>query len=247
MKNAVKIFTICTLAGMSIVYSRAHAAAGEHTISQGYAHFHAPGLKKFVRDASDYNRISLEDFVHKNLTPPEYDQTVFRGYPGKDKAPQGINVRYRYEITDSFGVITSFTWARAKTDSKFRAGINETHGGEDVKGKASAQMDVLANYRSVLAGPAWRLNQYASLYVMAGAGISKVTADLKVKGSVKRNQQEDKGGFSESYSQRKKSFAWSAGTQFNLNDSVAMDLAYEGSGSGDWRTSGFVVGVGLRF
>ncbi|ENC8233527.1 TPA: Ail/Lom family outer membrane beta-barrel protein, partial [Escherichia coli] len=27
----------------------------------------------------------------------------------------------------------------------------------------------------------------------------------------------------------------------------AIDLAYEGSGSGDWRTDGFIVGVGYKF
>ncbi|EEQ7320626.1 TPA: Ail/Lom family outer membrane beta-barrel protein, partial [Escherichia coli] len=26
-----------------------------------------------------------------------------------------------------------------------------------------------------------------------------------------------------------------------------IDLAYEGSGSGDWRTDGFIVGVGYKF
>ncbi|EBW9262477.1 TPA: Ail/Lom family outer membrane beta-barrel protein, partial [Escherichia coli] len=25
------------------------------------------------------------------------------------------------------------------------------------------------------------------------------------------------------------------------------DIAYEGSGSGDWRTDGFIVGVGYKF
>ncbi|KZO82077.1 enterobacterial Ail/Lom family protein, partial [Escherichia coli] len=29
--------------------------------------------------------------------------------------------------------------------------------------------------------------------------------------------------------------------------SVAIDLAYEGSGSGGWRTDGFIVGVGYKF
>ncbi|MGT6346512.1 Ail/Lom family outer membrane beta-barrel protein, partial [Escherichia coli] len=27
----------------------------------------------------------------------------------------------------------------------------------------------------------------------------------------------------------------------------AMDVAYESSGSGDWRTSGVIVGIGLKF
>ncbi|WP_252385339.1 Ail/Lom family outer membrane beta-barrel protein, partial [Escherichia coli] len=27
----------------------------------------------------------------------------------------------------------------------------------------------------------------------------------------------------------------------------AIDIAYEGSGSGDWRTDGFIVGIGYKF
>ncbi|WP_410989088.1 Ail/Lom family outer membrane beta-barrel protein [Escherichia coli] len=34
---------------------------------------------------------------------------------------------------------------------------------------------------------------------------------------------------------------------FNPTESVAIDVAYEGSGSGDWRTDGFIVGVGYKF
>ncbi|EFC3528046.1 Ail/Lom family outer membrane beta-barrel protein, partial [Escherichia coli] len=41
--------------------------------------------------------------------------------------------------------------------------------------------------------------------------------------------------------------AWGAGVQFNPTESVAIDVAYEGSGSGDWRTDGFIVGVGYKF
>ncbi|ENE95296.1 enterobacterial Ail/Lom family protein [Escherichia coli P0304777.4] len=42
------------------------------------------------------------------------------------------------------------------------------------------------------------------------------------------------------------SLAWGAGVQFNPTESVAIDIAYEGSGSGDWRTDGFIVGVGYK-
>ncbi len=38
-----------------------------------------------------------------------------------------------------------------------------------------------------------------------------------------------------------------AGVEVNPTESVAIDLAYEGSGSGDWRTDGFIVGVGYKF
>ena len=43
------------------------------------------------------------------------------------------------------------------------------------------------------------------------------------------------------------SLAWGAGVQFNPTESVAIDIAYEGPGSGDWRTDGFIVGVGYKF
>lgn len=43
------------------------------------------------------------------------------------------------------------------------------------------------------------------------------------------------------------SLAWGAGVQFNPAESVAVDVAYEGCGSGDWRTDGFIVGVGYKF
>ncbi|EES3896338.1 Ail/Lom family outer membrane beta-barrel protein, partial [Escherichia coli] len=38
-----------------------------------------------------------------------------------------------------------------------------------------------------------------------------------------------------------------AGVQVNPTESVAIDIAYECSGSGDWRTDGFIVGVGYKF
>lgn len=43
------------------------------------------------------------------------------------------------------------------------------------------------------------------------------------------------------------SLAWGAGVQFNPTESVTIDIAYEGSGSGDWRTDAFIVGIGYRF
>ncbi|EEQ8741368.1 Ail/Lom family outer membrane beta-barrel protein, partial [Escherichia coli] len=33
----------------------------------------------------------------------------------------------------------------------------------------------------------------------------------------------------------------------NPTESVTIDLAYEGSGSGDWRSDAFIVGIGYRF
>ncbi|EZJ63946.1 enterobacterial Ail/Lom family protein [Escherichia coli 2-005-03_S4_C2] len=121
--------------------------------------------------------------------------------------------------------------------------INPGDESREVKNPAaSARTDIRANYWSLLAGPSWRFNEYLSVYAMAGMGVAKVTADLKIKDNINST-----GGFSESNSTKKTALAWAAGAQFNLNESVAMDVAYESSGSGDWRTSGVVVGIGLKF
>ncbi|EES2877542.1 Ail/Lom family outer membrane beta-barrel protein, partial [Escherichia coli] len=52
---------------------------------------------------------------------------------------------------------------------------------------------------------------------------------------------------SDGHTARHLSPAWNAGIQFSPVETVVIDLAYEGSGSGDWRTDGFIVGVGYKF
>ncbi|EMO8322633.1 Ail/Lom family outer membrane beta-barrel protein, partial [Escherichia coli] len=108
---------------------------------------------------------------------------------------------------------------------------------------ASGRTDIRANYWSLLAGPSWRFNEYLSVYAMAGMGVAKVTTDLKINDNLNHGA----GSFSESNSTKKTALAWAAGAQFNLNESVAMDVAYESSGSGDWKTDGLFAGIGLKF
>ncbi|EMG9443110.1 Ail/Lom family outer membrane beta-barrel protein [Escherichia coli] len=243
--NDIAKLIACAVLGVSMVTTSAHAAAGDHTISLGYAHFQFPGLKDFVKDATTHNRLIFNDFVNNNYVNSfdEYEDSSVRGYEGKAKNPQGINIKYRYEITDELGVISSFTWTRSMTNSQNFVDIKPASSQQKIRNPAaSARTDIRANYWSLLAGPSWRFNQYISLYAMAGMGVAKVTADLKVKDTIN-----SAGGFSESKRTKKTAPAWAAGAQFNLNDSVTMDVAYEGSGSGDWRTSGVTVGVGLKF
>ncbi|EJP5184260.1 Ail/Lom family outer membrane beta-barrel protein, partial [Salmonella enterica] len=45
----------------------------------------------------------------------------------------------------------------------------------------------------------------------------------------------------------KTQLTYSAGLQFNVYNGLVLDVAYEGSGSGDWKTSGFNVGLGYKF
>ncbi|HGU4860842.1 TPA: Ail/Lom family outer membrane beta-barrel protein, partial [Escherichia coli] len=196
--KSIATLVVCAISGIACVNLSAHAAEGNHTISLGYAHFQFPGLKDFVKDATAHNRETFSHFVNRNYfsSLSEYTDGRVSGYEGKDKNPQGINIRYRYEITDDFGVITSFTWTRSLTNSQTFIDVQSADHTRKIKNPAaSARTDIRANYWSLLAGPSWRVNQYMSLYAMAGMGVAKVSADLKIKDNINSS-----GGFSESNS-----------------------------------------------
>ncbi|GCW32903.1 outer membrane precursor protein Lom [Escherichia coli] len=245
MKSIMKFFA-CAVLVMSCLTAQVNAASGDSTVSLGFAHIRFPGLKDFVRDAGVYNRDTFRNVVNVNHfnSSAEYENAIARGHDGTAKSPLGMSIRYRYEITDELGVIASFTWARSMTNAQAFIDVKPSDPSREVKNPAaSARTDIRANYWSLLSGPSWRFNEYLSVYAMAGMGVAKVTTDLKINDNLNHGA----GSFSESNSTKKTSIAWSVGAQFNFNESVAMDVAYESSGSGDWRTSGVVVGIGLKF
>ncbi|HDW7404505.1 TPA: Ail/Lom family outer membrane beta-barrel protein, partial [Escherichia coli] len=102
---------------------------------------------------------------------------------------------------------------------------------------------------SVMAGPSVRVNEWFSAYAMAGVAYSRVSTFsgdyLRVTDNKGKTHDVLTGSDDGCHSNT--SLAWGAGVQFNPTESVAIDIAYEGSGSGDWRTDGFIVGVGYKF
>ncbi len=102
---------------------------------------------------------------------------------------------------------------------------------------------------SVMAGPSVRVNEWFSAYAMAGVAYSRVSTFsgdyLRVTDN--KGKRRDVLTGSDDARHSNTSLAWGAGVQFNPTESVAVDVAYEGSGSGDWRTDGFIVGVGYKF
>ncbi|EEV7050552.1 Ail/Lom family outer membrane beta-barrel protein, partial [Escherichia coli] len=102
---------------------------------------------------------------------------------------------------------------------------------------------------SVMAGPSVRVNEGLSAYAMAGVAYSRVSTFsgdyLRVTDNKGKTHDVLTGSDDGRHSNT--SLAWGAGVQFNPTESVAIDIAYEGSGSGDWRTDGFIVGVGYKF
>ncbi|MGC0726518.1 Ail/Lom family outer membrane beta-barrel protein [Escherichia coli] len=93
------------------------------------------------------------------------------------------------------------------------------------------------------------MNDVFSAYAMAGVAYSRVSTFsgdyLRVTDNKGKTHDVLTGSDDARHSNT--SLAWGAGVQFNPSESVAIDIAYEGSGSGDWRTDGFIVGVGYKF
>ncbi|OUK48297.1 hypothetical protein BZL31_20850 [Escherichia coli] len=76
----------------------------------------------------------------------------------------GINVKYRYEFTDTLGLITSFSYANAEDEQKTH--YSDTRWHED---------SVRNRWFSVMAGPSVRVNEWFSAYAMAGMAYSRVS------------------------------------------------------------------------
>ncbi|QAU94106.1 hypothetical protein ETE47_00960 [Escherichia coli] len=135
-------------------------------------------------------------------------------------------------LVDTLGMVTSFSYAGDKNRQLTR--YSDTRWHED---------SVRNRWFSVMAGPSVRVNEWFSTYAMAGVAYSRVSTFsgdyLRVTDNKGKTHDVLTGSDDGRHSNT--SLAWGAGVQFNPTESVAIDIAYEGSGSGDWRTDGFIV------
>ena len=138
-----------------------------------------------------------------------YAQSDYQGVMNK---ANGFNLKYRYENDTPLGYIGSFTYTeKDRSDSDaYRKG----------------------QYYGITAGPAYRLNDWASIYGVVGVGYGKyqdrnyTTAD---------NNTSDYG------------FSYGAGMQFNPMENVALDVSYEQSRIRSVDVGTWIAGVGYRF
>ncbi|HAZ3609675.1 TPA: Ail/Lom family outer membrane beta-barrel protein [Escherichia coli] len=174
----------------------------------------------------------------------EYQSTLSAGYlharsgmSGSDDSA-GFNVKYRHEFTDTLGLVTSFSYANAEDEQKTH--YSDTRWHED---------SVRNRWFSVMAGPSVRVNEWFSAYAMAGVAYSRVStfSGDYLRATDNKGKTHDVLTGSDDSRHSNTSLTWGAGVQFNPTGTVAIDIAYEGSGSGDWRTDGFIVGVGYKF
>lgn len=236
MKKIATVFSVILfLAGTGT----ALAEAGESTISIGYASVKADGVKKAVNSYRD----AMEAFVsdYNNVKPDGYTAS---GYADSYNDLRGFNLKYRYEITDAWGVIASVSHASQEYKGSLNASKPVKPGSTSMTyawSSSQAYSSVKARYLAVMAGPTYRLNDYVSGYVMIGGANAKVEYHM--------NEQLNSTGASYRLdsNQNKTSLAYGVGLQFNPVKYITVDVAYEGSGSGDWKTSGFNVGLGYKF
>ncbi|MCW7762646.1 Ail/Lom family outer membrane beta-barrel protein [Photorhabdus luminescens] len=80
-----------------------------------------------------------------------------------DDHPKGLNLKYRYELDNNWGVISSFTY---------------TYLGYEFynSGRKVGKVDI--DYYSLMAGPTYRFNEYVSAYGMVGAAHGRIKSTV---------------------------------------------------------------------
>ncbi len=125
----------------------------------------------------------------------------------------GFNLKYRYEEDNSpLGAIGSFTYTE--------------------KSRTASSGDYNKNqYYGITAGPAYRINDWASIYGVVGVGYGNQTTEYPTY----KHDTSDYG------------FSYGAGLQFNPMENVALDFSYEQSRIRSVDVGTWIAGVGYRF
>jgi len=170
------------------------------------------------------------------------DHTVTLGY-AESKMPvnylgditlKGATLKYRYEWDNPVSIITSLTYL----------GGNLSFDGQRKNGNRVSTYDKYRNW-SIAAGPAYRFNEFISIYGLAGINLFKHNSGYKESDNNKLIEDSN-------IKYRTTSFLYGAGVQINPMPNFTLDVGYEGTrnSSGDGSTlklNGFNIGVGYRF
>lgn len=145
---------------------------------------------------------------------------------------KGVNLQYRYEWDSPLSAIGSLTY------------MSGDHNYSDYSSPTdSLKIDSELKYYSFLVGPAYRINDFVSLYALGGLAYTKIDEDARwsdINGIFTR----------ETGSSSSTSFAWGAGVQFNPTDDLSIGIGYEGTTAKFADTvslNGFNINVGYRF
>ncbi|MBT0726994.1 outer membrane protein OmpX [Rosenbergiella australiborealis] len=160
--------------------------------------------------------VSAGSAMAKSTVTGGYAQSDYQGVLNK---ANGFNLKYRYEDeSNPLGWITSFTY----TEKDANRDVNDYRKGQ---------------YYGITAGPAYRLNDWASIYGVVGIGIGRVQNNAEGHGAAGYN----------SKSNSDVGVAYGAGLQFNPWENVALDVGYEQSRIRNVDVGTWIAGVGYSF
>lgn len=159
------------------------------------------------------------------------NHTVSLGYAQSKvqdfKNIRGVNAQYRYEWDSQVSFISSFT--SMKGDDSYS--LRENSSGYDSK--------INMKYYSLLAGPAYRIHDDISLYVLVGLAHTKIEEKTTYLTQ-----------YSEQYKGNATSIAYGAGIAINPIENISVNIGYEGTHTKyneNISINGLNLGVGYRF
>ncbi|MFS1539491.1 MAG: hypothetical protein ACL7BU_13315 [Candidatus Phlomobacter fragariae] len=104
MKKTVLLLIVSLFSGAAM------AKEGDHTLSMGYLKVNSGGIKKLTE--------------HVDLKKPDGIATVYvDGYSGAG----GAFARYRYEITNDWGITSSIAYSKTDYSSSFTLNVDKIH------------------------------------------------------------------------------------------------------------------------
>lgn len=119
--------------------------------------------------------------------------------------------------------MSSFTYMSGNESNSLRVNSREYDAKRNMK------------YYSLLAGPAYRINDYVNLYVLAGFAHTKAEAEIISLAKYQGNTT---------------SLAYGAGVAINPVENISVNIDYEGTRTnhnGNISINGLNIGVGYRF
>ncbi|EIZ6339264.1 TPA: Ail/Lom family outer membrane beta-barrel protein [Salmonella enterica] len=210
----------------------ANADEGDSSISVGYAQIHSNGLRSFMNKNFRLNNEMRKEMDAVTKSGGEASAGIDRY-----KNLNGFNIKYRYEIDDTWGVISSLTYAWGDFDGKYNLRRSQEE-------YYSSKGQIKSKYLSVMAGPSYRFNDYASIYGMAGIANNQIKSSYSWNDHGYYDKASSRGDRDDN--QNKTNIAYSVGLQTNPVKNMVIDIAYEGA-AGGLNSSGFTLGVGYSF
>lgn len=136
---------------------------------------------------------------------------------------RGVNLQYRFEWDSPVSVVGSFSYMSGKNSLTTEVSEKKRN----------------AKTYSFLVGPAYRFNEYVSLYGLLGLNHTKNDYNSKTYDYVVESTASSTN------------FAYGAGVIINPTENTSINVGYEGSRASEfdknYSINGFTIGVGYRF